>query len=529
MATWKKVIVSGSNVSQLNNDAGYLTSATSGKAFSSASYGGTSLLADSSAGNLSFASGSGQGLTISASVSNDTLTFGLSQIPNSSLANTGSIIGNTSVALGATITTIDGLTLTGTSATGSFTGSFAGDGSGLIGIVSASYATTASYASIFTVDDKIIFPSSKVEIGTTSANASGTDSIAIGYAPVAQGNNTIALGYNPLAISDNTIALGYNAQAKGDESIAIGSTAKTVDGFSDAPAPQSIAIGGTANATGTNSIALGYSAKTIGTSPFDTYTNAIAIGGTARARGNYSIALGDTAIVDTDYGINIGNVFYGNSSTGNASISSSLTVTGSIVTNNYISASSYVSASAFIGDGSQLTGIAATLNISGSTGSGSVALKTQGLSIVGTNNEIETNALGQTITVGLPSDVTIGNNLIVTNNLTVFGTASFQNTTNLEVADRFILLASGSNTTGDGGLVVQQGTQNVGELLGWDAAASRWALTGSFSANEPAFTPDAYIAAVTTAAGTDPAPASRYNAVGNIYVSSGDESIWIYS
>jgi hypothetical protein len=37
------------------------------------------------------------------------------------------------------------------------------------------------------------------------------------------------------------------------------------------------------------------------------------------------------------------------------------------------------------------------------------------------------------------------------------------------------------------------------------------------------------MAAVTTAAGTSPTPAARYNAVGNIYVSSGDESIWIYS
>jgi hypothetical protein len=125
--------------------------------------------------------------------------------------------------------------------------------------------------------------------------------------------------------------------------------------------------------------------------------------------------------------------------------------------------------------------------------------------------------------------VTINDNLVVTNNLTVQGTASFQNTQNLEVADRFILMASGSNTTGDGGIVVQQDTQNVGELFGWDSGVSRWALTGSFTANSSTFTPDAYISAVTTAAGTSPAPASRYNAAGNIYVSSGDESIWIYS
>ena len=127
------------------------------------------------------------------------------------------------------------------------------------------------------------------------------------------------------------------------------------------------------------------------------------------------------------------------------------------------------------------------------------------------------------------TDVFTAPNVVVTSNLTVQGTASFQQTTNLEVADRFILLASGSNTAGEGGIVVQQATQNVGEIFGWDNDALRWAVTSSFTANQSTFTPDAFMAAVTTAAGTTPSVAARYSAVGNIYVSSGDESIWIYS
>jgi len=127
------------------------------------------------------------------------------------------------------------------------------------------------------------------------------------------------------------------------------------------------------------------------------------------------------------------------------------------------------------------------------------------------------------------TDVFTAPNVIVTSNLTVQGTASFQQTTNLEVADRFILLASGSNTAGEGGIVVQQATQNVGEIFGWDNDASRWAVTSSFTANQSSFIPDAFMAAVTTAAGTTPSVAARYSAVGNIYVSTGDESIWIYS
>lgn len=183
----------------------------------------------------------------------------------------------------------------------------------------------------------------------------------------------------------------------------------------------------------------------------------------------------------------------------------------------------------FTGDGSGLTGLITDLEFSGSTGGGVVDLLTQVFTIAGTNNEIETSAAGQTLTIGLPDDVTIGNNLIVSNNLTVFGTASFQNTTNLEVADRFILLASGSNAPGDGGLVVQQATQDVGELFGYDSGTQRWAMTGSFTANQSAFTPDAFMAAVVEGASGDPTSApGRYVAKGNLFIGN-DETIWIYS
>ena len=161
------------------------------------------------------------------------------------------------------------------------------------------------------------------------------------------------------------------------------------------------------------------------------------------------------------------------------------------------------------------------------------------ITINGTANEVEitgtaAQALGgaPSYTIGLPNDVTIGNNLTVTNNLTVLGTASFQNTSNLEVADRFVLFASGSNANGDGGIVVQQDTQDVGEAFGWDSATERWGVETTFNASTSNLAPDAFMAAVTTLASTDPnssGPASRYEAVGNIYVSSNDESIWIYS
>ena len=103
MATWKKLLVSGSNISELVNDSGYLTSATSLNAFSSASHNGTTLIADNNQGNLTFASGSGTGLLISASSGNDTLTFSLVAIPNGSLANSSVSLGGQSVSLGGSV------------------------------------------------------------------------------------------------------------------------------------------------------------------------------------------------------------------------------------------------------------------------------------------------------------------------------------------------------------------------------------------------------------------------------------------
>lgn len=128
--------------------------------------------------------------------------------------------------------------------------------------------------------------------------------------------------------------------------------------------------------------------------------------------------------------------------------------------------------------------------------------------------------------------LTVTGNAVITNNLTVQGTASFQNTSNLEVADRFVLFASGSNTTGDGGIIVQQATQNVGELFGYENSVNRWGFTSSFNASSPSFTAAAFV--TTTQTGTaNPTAAPIYggatNGVGNIFVRTDTEEIFIYS
>lgn len=188
----------------------------------------------------------------------------------------------------------------------------------------------------------------------------------------------------------------------------------------------------------------------------------------------------------------------------------------------------------FIGDGSNLTGLATTLRITGSlaSSSGSINLLSQGLIITGSASSISASiasgSAGVTVSLGFMPNVQVSN-LTVNNDLTVLGTASFQNTQNLAVADRFILLASGSNTPGDGGLVVQQGTQDVGELFGYDSSAVRWGVTSSFSGSAASFTPDAFMAAVVVGSSGDPGSApGRYAANGNLFIGN-DETIWIFS
>ena len=313
MAEWKKVAVSGSDISQFNNDAGYLVATGLPDGYATASINGVELLASSETSSFSIVTGSaGTGLTISGSISNDTITFDLANIPNGTLANSSITLGATTINLGDTVTQVDGL-----SVTGSFTGSFTGD--------------------------------------ATLNNA------------ISQGLGVVPFTYN-------------------------GSSAQTV-----------------------------------------------AVSGAVDLTNNTLIKWNDT------------------------------------------------------------DGKLANTNI---TDDGSL--------------------------------VTVAVDTIFQNDIIVQGTASFQNTENLLVADRFVLFASGSTTTGDGGIIVQQATQDKGELFGYDSATTRWGFTSSFDAASSSFSPSVYVGAVQTGTGQTAASAAPLyggaaNGFGTIHVDTDDGEIWIYA
>jgi hypothetical protein len=98
--------------------------------------------------------------------------------------------------------------------------------------------------------------------------------------------------------------------------------------------------------------------------------------------------------------------------------------------------------------------------------------------IAGTANEVEvtgTGTEGRPAVVGLPNDVTIGQDLTVsrnatiTGNLTVNGTTTTISTTNLDIADKLIVLGKGqttlANTSGSG---IQLGEHASAPTITWD-------------------------------------------------------------
>ncbi len=171
----------------------------------------------------------------------------------------------------------------------------------------------------------------------------------------------------------------------------------------------------------------------------------------------------------------------------------------------------------------------------GST-AGTAAQGNTGVTFLGTAGEIElsTNTFttlggGGAVTVGLPNDVSVSNNLTVGGDLVVNGTTTTLNTQNLLVEDRFILLNSGSANPDEGGLVIDEGS-GTGHALIYeaDAGITRWGFNESVNSTATTANTTAYASAVVDLSNSNHADNTEYQKNGNIKVDTGGD-IWIYS
>jgi len=145
--------------------------------------------------------------------------------------------------------------------------------------------------------------------------------------------------------------------------------------------------------------------------------------------------------------------------------------------------------------------------------------------------------LGGAFTIGNQSSdtATFSGAVTIDGNLDVNGTMTTIDSTNLRVADKFILAASGSSS-GDGGLIIQTAAGGTGTALGYDDSASRWGLTKADDTAEDAtsITPRQYVVSVSgsaTDASGNPSDfgSSATDRIGMMHVNTSTGEVFIFS
>ena len=133
--------------------------------------------------------------------------------------------------------------------------------------------------------------------------------------------------------------------------------------------------------------------------------------------------------------------------------------------------------------------------------------------------------------------------VFIEGNLTVAGTASFQHSDNLAIADQFILLNSGSTTFQDSGFVINTGNtgnsgsafflETAGTAVGTSSQNGRFAVAGNVQPNATAVTAEEYAVTALISGSAPGAAVPQFGGTnlgqGNMWVDSSTSDIWIYA
>jgi hypothetical protein len=148
----------------------------------------------------------------------------------------------------------------------------------------------------------------------------------------------------------------------------------------------------------------------------------------------------------------------------------------------------------------QISVAGSELNYNSSTGV--ISFTSAGVtSLTGTANEVEVSAANGAVTVGLPANVTIGQDLTVSGNLTVNGNTTTLNTETLSVEDNIIVLNSGVTAAPslNAGITIERGTSNDAQLR-WNEGTDTWQIS-SDSSTYANIASGAFVANVTAGTG----------------------------
>ena len=398
---------------------------------------------------------------------------------------------------------------------GSFSGSFIGNGSGLTGVTATAIFPTSQVTNITSTDKFFISQSTNqyITYGDLLTDLAGTN-LAV------EGTDSLTLASQ---ISVTGVTASFLGNLTGTASYATQATNAFTASYVLNAVSSSYALNATNAVNATNATNTAVTDTTSGTGPYyitfvDATTGNVAqrvdsTGLTFNATTNTITATSSyanqaTSAFTASYVLNAVSSSYALNSTTAATASYVLNAVTASYVLNAVSASLAAAVSSIANNVTNNTDNRVLTATGGGTINGEGNLTFDGTTLTVTGNEV------------------------ITGNLTVQGTASFQNTTNLEVSDRFVLFASGSNTAGDGGIVIQQATQNIGELFGYENSINRWGFTSSFNAGSPSYTAAAMV--TTTEVGTAvPSAAPVYggsgNGFGNVYVKTDTGDIFIYA
>ena len=372
MAEWKKIIVSGSNISQLDNDSGYLKN--------------TGTIASASTAILA------QTASVALRANSLAPTVTATSASTAILAQTASVAARAN-SLAPTVTaTSASVAARATTLSAAATASFADLASDARTATSASVATTAQTASVAgranSLAPTVTAPSASVAARATTLSAQATASFAdlassaraADSASVAARATTLsAAATASFADLAGTVHDGNITNAK----IAAGTIAN------DRLVNDSVTIG-------TTEVDLGATVASL--------TGLTAISATT---GTFVLQVYESSSTIITSGSNI----FGNDQADIQQITGSLKQSGSFTLSGSLKQSNGTISGSFEGDGSNLTGIATSLTVDGDSGTGNVDLTADDLQIIGTANELETavTKVGTDVkvTLGLPNTVAV--------------------------------------------------------------------------------------------------------------------------
>ena len=151
----------------------------------------------------------------------------------------------------------------------------------------------------------------------------------------------------------------------------------------------------------------------------------------------------------------------------------------------------------------------------------------------GTSNEVNTFIGNSEILSVTANGIDVTGAVTISGNLDVNGTVTTIDSANTYIADKFMIMASGSSSDTDGGILVQN-SATAGYALGYDSGVDRWAFDADLAHNATALGPDAYVGVVEKGTGDGDSQAvpiygGTTNGIGTIYIDTDDSEIWIYA